>query len=141
MYRITGESTVLRIEDNTFIPFDPSNSDYQQYLKWCAEGNQPDPYLAATCVDHAVDLADGKQRARNEVRFRAYEFLQPTDWVVVRETETGVAASEEITTYRAAVRTTSAEKVTMIEASDSIEDLQTYLRSDEFAAWPTPPAN
>lgn len=26
--------TILRVSDNTFIPFDPSNSDYQQYLKW-----------------------------------------------------------------------------------------------------------
>jgi hypothetical protein len=25
------------------IPFDPQNSDYQQYLAWLAEGNQPEP--------------------------------------------------------------------------------------------------
>ena len=25
------------------IPFDPQNSDYQQYLAWVAEGNQPEP--------------------------------------------------------------------------------------------------
>lgn len=30
---------VLRIADNTFIPFDPANTDYQAYLKWLAEGN------------------------------------------------------------------------------------------------------
>ena len=27
----------------TFIPFHPDNTDYQQYLKWVAEGNTPLP--------------------------------------------------------------------------------------------------
>ena len=34
---------VLRIADNTFIPFDPDNTDYQAYLKWLDEGNTPLP--------------------------------------------------------------------------------------------------
>ena len=25
------------------IPFDPQNSDYQKFLAWVAEGNQPEP--------------------------------------------------------------------------------------------------
>jgi hypothetical protein len=34
---------VQRIADNTFIPFDTANIDYQAYLAWLAEGNQPLP--------------------------------------------------------------------------------------------------
>jgi microcystin degradation protein MlrC len=34
---------VLHTESNTFIPFDPDNTDYQQYLKWVAQGNEPLP--------------------------------------------------------------------------------------------------
>ena len=34
---------VCRTADNTFIPFDPANTDYQEYLKWVAEGNTPEP--------------------------------------------------------------------------------------------------
>jgi hypothetical protein len=36
-------TTVKRIADNAFIPFDPANTDYQAYLKWVAEGNTPEP--------------------------------------------------------------------------------------------------
>lgn len=35
--------TVLRVEDTAFIPFDEANRDYQDYLAWLAEGNEPDP--------------------------------------------------------------------------------------------------
>ncbi len=34
---------VYRISDNAFIPFDPANTDYQEYLKWLEEGNTPLP--------------------------------------------------------------------------------------------------
>ena len=34
---------IRRIGDNAFIPFDPDNTDYQEYLKWLSEGNQPTP--------------------------------------------------------------------------------------------------
>lgn len=34
---------IKRIADNAFIPFDPANTDYQEYLKWLAEGNVPVP--------------------------------------------------------------------------------------------------
>ena len=34
---------IKRIADSAFIPFDPANTDYQEYLKWLAEGNLPIP--------------------------------------------------------------------------------------------------
>ena len=37
------ETSIKRLSDNAFIPFDPANTDYQEYLKFLAEGNTPLP--------------------------------------------------------------------------------------------------
>ena len=34
---------IQRLSDNAFIPFDPANTDYQEYLKFLAEGGTPLP--------------------------------------------------------------------------------------------------
>jgi hypothetical protein len=38
-----GNATSVLKSDGWCIPFDESNTDYQEYLKWVAEGNTPLP--------------------------------------------------------------------------------------------------
>lgn len=38
----TIENSIIR-EDGATIPIDPANTDYQEYLAWLAEGNEPEP--------------------------------------------------------------------------------------------------
>jgi len=33
---------VQRLSDGAFIPFDPVNTDYQEYLAWVADGGVPE---------------------------------------------------------------------------------------------------
>ena len=39
----TEPTSVTRLADNASIPFDPDNTDYQAYLAWVAQGNEPFP--------------------------------------------------------------------------------------------------
>lgn len=44
-YQLTPGEMILRLSDNAFIPPDPANTDYQAFLAWVAEGNEPLPYI------------------------------------------------------------------------------------------------
>ena len=42
-YKNEPTSSIIRTSDGACIPFDPANTDYQQYLKFLEEGGQPLP--------------------------------------------------------------------------------------------------
>jgi len=42
-YQLTNYDSILRLSDNAFIPQDPGNRDYREYLDWLEAGNTPEP--------------------------------------------------------------------------------------------------
>ena len=42
-YQLTLADSILRIADNAWIPPNPANRDYREYLEWIEAGNQPLP--------------------------------------------------------------------------------------------------
>ena len=43
MYQLTTSTSIIRLTDNAFIPPDPGNRDYREYLEWVEAGNTPEP--------------------------------------------------------------------------------------------------
>jgi hypothetical protein len=40
---LSDKTSIQRVLDGVFIPADPANTDYQEYLEWLEEGNTPLP--------------------------------------------------------------------------------------------------
>ena len=40
---MSGKPCGVLSSDGWSIPFDPANTDYQEYLRWLELGNQPEP--------------------------------------------------------------------------------------------------
>ena len=79
---------------------------------------------------------------------QAYGLLLPSDWMVVKATETGGSVEADWTTYRAAVRTTAAEMIVKISAVTTVDELAAlYVYNNEtppvrpLGEWPQSPDN
>jgi len=43
MYQLTTSTSIKRLSDGAFIPNDPGNRDYREYLEYLEAGNTPEP--------------------------------------------------------------------------------------------------
>ena len=72
------QDTVIKIDSaktqKTFIPFNPDNTDYQDYLKWVAEGN-----TAAAADTPTLDQQWAIVRADRDQRLAETDWTQGSD--------------------------------------------------------------
>jgi hypothetical protein len=85
----------------------------------------------------ALPLGQSKGVLIQRVNSQAYSLLSPTDWVVVRQAESGVAIPAEISTWREAVRAEAQLKKESIEDCKTAKRLEAYVSSEDYLTWPT----
>jgi len=73
-----------------------------------------------------------KTRWIKEQKVIAGSLLLPTDWYIVRKTETGIAIPEDVLAYRQAVRTASNAREAEILATTSVEELRELLFGSQY---------
>lgn len=66
MYKLTATTIILR-EDGTYIPPDPANNDYANYLDWIAEGNIPIPADIPTIMQQQLAIEVAIQEALDAI--------------------------------------------------------------------------
>lgn len=70
-YQLTNTSFIVRIGDGAYIPPDPANRDYAEYLAWLASGNTPDPADVTPFADlkeaYLVQVRETRERILNRL--------------------------------------------------------------------------
>lgn len=70
-----------------------------------------------------------------QTRATANSLLTPTDWLVIREADSGVEVPAAVKARREEIRVLSREKVAAIEATESTDALAAYVTSAEYSNW------
>lgn len=69
-YKLLANSTSIFRSDGAYIPADPANTDYVEYLAWLAEGNTPDPADPPPAPDYKSLRHDAYQKESDPIFFK-----------------------------------------------------------------------
>ena len=86
-------------------------------------------------VDNPKDHTQLVEQWVAQVKQTAGSMLSPTDWYIVRNSETGAAVPQEVLDRRSEIRSYSNQKETAIETTTTTEELAAYVTSPEFSQW------
>ena len=108
-----------------------TNSPANQTYYWVSEELSG---ATLTYINTPKDLDQCKALAVSQTNSTAYSLLFPSDWMVVRNQETGWPVPEDWTTYRAAVRSTADQAKIDIAAAVDVDALAALVID-----WPVSP--
>ena len=108
----------------------PDPAPYDQRFQWgWTDDGQP------IWKDHGELVAQWQEHTRTTAGL----LLAPSDWMVIREQDNGVAVPENWRTWRETVRLAAGSKVFEIGQTVDTEALAAYVTSQEYASWPNDP--
>jgi hypothetical protein len=90
-----------------------------------------------TYTNTPKDLTSVKSNAFNQINTTAYSILQPSDWMVVKATETSTPINPDWNTYRANVRATADQNRTAVTSAVDVNAVATIMGS---ITWPKSPS-
>lgn len=97
-----NETTIVRLSDNAFIPIDPGNRDYQEYLDWIEQGNTIQPAdVPPITVNNIV-----KERERRLTLGFDYNFNDVRGIHHIGTTENDMIGWDEVTKFANALIST-----------------------------------
>ena len=114
-----------------------TRNDSRFYKSGAASYSFSNGVVTETINSTAHDINDLISKYKMDIDNYAYNALQSSDWMVVREMETGVSVPDAWSTYRAGVRTKAAEMKTAVSAVTSVgalKDLHVVYDEDSSIA-------
>ena len=73
---------------------------------------------------------------KHQTQVKSNMLLHPTDWMVIRESDTGIAMNAAIKAWRQSIRDLTAQKLQAIAALSTTPQLAAYAASDGYNNWP-----
>ena len=91
-----------------------------------------------TFTNTPKDLTSVKSTSINQINATAYSILFPTDWMVVKATETSTAVPAAWNTWRQSIRNTADTTVNEVEAAADVDAVANVMGN---VIWPPSPDN
>ena len=107
---------------------DPPVYDQRFYWGYDAEGN-------LIPKDHTQLVEQWTQQTRQT----ANTLLFPSDWMIIREADNGIAVDPTWRTWRENVRLAAGSKNFEIEATTATDELAAYITGVDYPTWPPSP--